>query len=185
MAPQTTKVNMPGVAEGKLLVGIPTDEDIPPMDRVKAFLGQWSSVEADYQGWGSDSLLPNLHLLSATSKPISQTTFSFTVASKHTNRLGNLHGGCTASLFDICTTTALAPIAAPGYWMFAGVTRTLNVTFLKPVEEGETVIIESEVVSAGKRLCVLKGTLRRGSNGEVLAICEHGKVSVDPVRLKM
>jgi len=69
--------------------------------------------------------------------------------------------------------------------MYAGVTRTLNVTFLKPAEEGEKVIIESEVVSAGKRLCVLKGTMRRESNGEILAICEHGKVSVDPVQLKL
>lgn len=65
--------------------------------------------------------------------------------------------------------------------MYAGVTRTLNVTYLKPVEAGEKVVVESEVVSAGKRLCVIKGALRRERNGEVLAICEHGKVSVDPV----
>jgi len=66
--------------------------------------------------------------------------------------------------------------------MYAGVTRTLNVTYLKPVPIGQTVLIESEVVSAGKRLCVLKGTMRKGDEkGEVLAICEHGKVSIDPV----
>jgi len=38
MAPQKTKVNMAGVAEGKELIGIPTDEDISSEDRVKALL---------------------------------------------------------------------------------------------------------------------------------------------------
>ena len=46
--------------------------------------------------------------------------------------------------------------------------------------EGEKVLVESEVVSAGKRMCVLKATMRRESDGEALAVCEHGKVSIDP-----
>lgn len=45
MASQRTKVNMPGVAEGKELVGIPTDKDVPPMERVRIFLGQWTDDE--------------------------------------------------------------------------------------------------------------------------------------------
>jgi len=98
----------------------------------------------------------------------------------HCNRLGNLHGGCTATIFDFCTTTALAPIVRPGYWQYAGVSRGLSVTYVRPVPEGEKVLVESEVVSAGKRMCVLKGVMKRESNGEVLAICEHGKVSIDP-----
>jgi uncharacterized protein (TIGR00369 family) len=109
-----------------------------------------------------------------------RTTFLYTVDASHCNRLGNLHGGCTATIFDICTTTALAPIAKPGYWQYAGVSRGLSVTYVKPVPEGESVLVESEVVSAGKRMCVLKGVMKRESDGEVLAVCEHGKVSIDP-----
>jgi len=72
------------------------------------------------------------------------------------------------------------PIARPGFWLFAGVTRTLNVTYLRPVPQGEEILIECEVVHAGKRLCTLKGTMRRKRDGAVLALCEHGKVSIEP-----
>lgn len=42
------KVSMPGVAEGKKLIGVPTDDDIPPMARVNAlFFG--SMPKDDYQ----------------------------------------------------------------------------------------------------------------------------------------
>lgn len=58
--------------------------------------------------------------------------------------------------------------------------RTLNVTYIRPVPLGEKVLIESEVVHAGKRLCSLMGTIKRASDGAVLATCEHGKVSIDP-----
>lgn len=77
---------------------------------------------------------------------------SFECRKEHTNRLGNCHGGCIATLFDFCTTTALIPVARPGYWAYMGVSRTLNVTYLRPVPLGEVVLIESEVVHAGKRL---------------------------------
>jgi hypothetical protein len=45
---------------------------------------------------------------------------------------------------------------------------------------GETVLIESEVVHAGKRLCALKGVMKRERDGAVLTTCEHGKASIDP-----
>jgi len=132
------------------------------------------------QGWGSTFFHDSLDFVSATASPAGRTVFRLTVLPSHCNRLGNLHGGCTATIFDICTSTALAPIAKPGYWQYAGVSRGLSVTYLKPVPVGEKVLVDSEVVSAGKRMCVLRGTMRRESDGEVLALCEHGKVSIDP-----
>ena len=47
--------------------------------------------------------------------------------------------------------------------------------------EGEKILIESEVVHAGKRMASLKGVMKREGDSAVMAICEHGKVSIDPV----
>ncbi|KAE8450579.1 hypothetical protein EG329_006310 [Mollisiaceae sp. DMI_Dod_QoI] len=178
MAPQKTKVAMAGVAEGKELIGVPTDDDISPEDRVKALF--YGSMGGDvYQGWAASLLREDLELVSASNNP-GKAVFRYIVKPGHCNRLGNLHGGCTSTIFDITTTSALAPIAKPGFWAFAGVSRTLNVTFLRPIPEGETVLVESEVVHAGKRLCSLTGVMKRESDGAVMATCEHGKVSIDP-----
>lgn len=105
-----------------------------------------------------------MRIISASHTPVGCSVFELTIKEVHTNRLLNLHGGCAATIFDICTTTALAPIAGPGYWAFAGVSRTLNVTYLRPVPMGETVLIESEVVHAGKRLCKFAAE-RKGERG--------------------
>lgn len=53
-------------------------------------------------------------------------------------------------------------------------------TYLRPVPKGETVLIDSEVVHAGKRMCMLKGVMKRESDGAVMAVCEHGKFNIDP-----
>lgn len=88
-------------------------------------------------------------------------------------------------------------VAKPGFWMFLGVSRSLNVTYVRPAPADEPVLIECEVcgicisiliailmsqqiIHAGARLAVIKGTIRRKSDGEILTICEHNKVNMDP-----
>lgn len=132
------------------------------------------------QGW-METLIPDLKLHGISpSPPHPSVTFDFTVQPSHCNRLQNLHGGCISSIFDFCTTMPLVLINRPGHWQFLGVSRTLNVTYMRPVPSGEEILIECEIVHVGKKLATLKGTMRRKRDGAVMALCEHGKFNIDP-----
>ncbi len=132
------------------------------------------------------SLMPHLELHSLNPKgPHPSITFTYTVQEDHGNRMNNLHGGCAATLFDFCTTMPLTLISKPGFWQYLGVSRTLNVTYMRPAPVGEEVLIHCEVIQAGKSLATLRGSMRRKSDGVLLSVCEHGKVSTDPPVSKM
>ncbi|RYP55644.1 hypothetical protein DL769_010091 [Monosporascus sp. CRB-8-3] len=143
------------------------------------------------------TILPHLTIIShSASPPHPRIVFRFTVQPVHCNGLGNLHGGCAATIFDLCTSLPLRLVSRPGFWQFMGVSRTLGVTYLQPVPAGSTVDVECELLQVGRRLCTARGVMRlaagegagegeEGKDRPVLAICEHGKVNVDPAAEKL
>jgi uncharacterized protein (TIGR00369 family) len=155
----------------------------PGEARVRESLRQIAVRESDPEcrTWMS-GIVPHLTLVSsspATPEKGATVTFRFIVRREHTNGFGNLHGGCNSTLFDFCTSAVLGMINRPGYWLFLGVSRALNVTYLRPVPVDEPVLIECEVMQAGQRLAHIKGRMRRESDGVLLATCEHDKVNTD------
>ncbi|KAL1891386.1 hypothetical protein Sste5346_007649 [Sporothrix stenoceras] len=163
----------------------------------------------------TSSFIPHLTLVSADDFETAanhhhppRIVFGYTVQPEHCNRMNNMHGGATATLFDFCTSLAmaLAPSSpreattpqtdAAGNvadddssdddeediiksWRRLGVSRTLAVTYVRPAPNDAQVLIECEQVHAGKRLSSLRGVMRRAKDGAVLATCEHGKVILD------
>jgi acyl-coenzyme A thioesterase 13 len=105
--------------------------------------------------------------------------FSYTLPPYYSNPLGNLHGAAHALIYDNCTTLALVAIAKPGFWMLGGVSRVLDVKYVRGVKVGEEVTVECEVVHVGRRQAAIRGVLR-DKRGRVCSTCEHDKTNIDP-----
>lgn len=107
-------------------------------------------AEPHYAGFDVE-ICSNLTVISASDTPRPTATSRIKVTQSLCNPTNHLHGGAQATLFDNCTTLALATVRKEGYWEMAGVTRNLDVTCLLPVAMGEEICIETEVISIGKR----------------------------------
>lgn len=131
--------------------------------------------------------------------PDGSVVFRFVVTPQYANLNEVMHGGAYGVLFgvyeyfvvdnwadqaDMFTTTALGPIAKPGYWDFmGGVTRSLNISYLKAVPIGTTVWFRSRVVQHGKTMALIKGEMTNEDGKIVYATAEHHKVNV-PMRVE-
>jgi acyl-coenzyme A thioesterase PaaI-like protein len=78
----------------------------------------------------------------------------------------------------------LLGVSKPGQFEYGGVSRHLNVTYLRPVPVGTMVKLVSRVVHMGKRLALLRSEIVRVDNGNVCMVSDHEKANTDPeVRL--
>ena len=68
-----------------------------------------------------------------------------------------LHGGVAAIILGHLISTALFTISNPGLLDRRMVSRTLTMTYLRPVPMGTKAIVEAEVMSAGRSLAHVRG----------------------------
>lgn len=94
----------------------------------------------------------------------------FTVAEEHINKGGTLHGGYTATLVDMVTTYAL--MSKPCH---PGVSVEINVNYLKGARIGDEVLVEANLVKAGKNLAFIDCVLKNKRDNAVIAKGSHTK----------
>lgn len=95
-----------------------------------------------------------------------------------TNRVGSIHGGAVALVYDMCTTMCAAPLARKGFWEFGGVSRNLSITYLRPAKPDMDIMVTCEVLHMGTRLATIRGEMIDRSTGSLLSTAEHNKASV-------
>jgi acyl-coenzyme A thioesterase 13 len=75
---------------------------------------------------------------------------------------------------------ALSPISKPGFWFFmGGVTRTLNISYLRAIPIGTTVKVNSKVIQAGRTMALIQGEITSVDGKTVYCTCEHHKVHIE------
>jgi acyl-coenzyme A thioesterase 13 len=139
------------------------------LDRVNA-LRDAISNDPDYTGFDTTAL-KGVELLSVDP---GRTVWSLTIGPHHANKGRNLHGGCSATILDNLTSTALLTLAKPGFLDGGHVSRTITMSYLRPVPIGMKVRIECEVVAAGKSTANLYGVIK-GPDGKICVTCVHDK----------
>ncbi|XP_069701581.1 acyl-coenzyme A thioesterase 13-like [Periplaneta americana] len=93
------------------------------------------------------------------------------LGSEHHNPMGTLHGGLTATLVDALPT--LSFMTHQGGVM--GPTVNLNISYMKTAKEGDTIVIDSNTLKAGKALAFFEVEIRKKQTGELIAKGFHTK----------
>ncbi|APA13650.1 hypothetical protein SS1G_07692 [Sclerotinia sclerotiorum 1980 UF-70] len=145
---------------------------------VEAIFERYRLITQSQNLKGFDShVMNNIKVVDATTS--GTVTFEFLIDEQYANINNVMHGGAGAVIFDMCTTIALGPVAKPGSWDFlGGVTRTLNLSYLRAVPIGTTVRIYTEVIQYGKTMAMLRGSMTSLDGSIVYCTCEHHKVRV-------
>ncbi|KEF54637.1 uncharacterized protein A1O9_09079 [Exophiala aquamarina CBS 119918] len=124
-------------------------------------------------------LMTKLVLLDA--EPEGRVVWELEITEFYANQNGVMHGGAAGVIFDMCTTTALCPISRPGYWEFqAGVSRSINISYLRAVPLNTKVHITGRVAQHGRTMALIRGDMTSPDGKTIYATCEHHKVNVPP-----
>ncbi|XP_028820635.1 acyl-coenzyme A thioesterase 13 [Denticeps clupeoides] len=117
---------------------------------------------------GFDRVLSKVNLVSASPGKV---VCEMKVEEEHTNRGGTLHGGLTATLVDVVSTTALmyTERAAPG------VSVDMNITYMNAARIGEDVVITAQVLKQGRTLAFATVDLTSKATGKLIAQGRHTK----------
>ena len=101
--------------------------------------------------------------------------FEFPIVSWQTNRVGKLHGGIICTAFDLTIATLARFYAGENF----APTVSLNVNYVRPVNEGDTLVVTAKATAVGKRLTQLTGEAHSKETGKLAATATSVYINVD------
>ncbi|GAB5591159.1 hypothetical protein Unana1_06059 [Umbelopsis nana] len=105
--------------------------------------------------------------------------YEFIVGETHVNGLGNLHGGCVATLIDLCSSLAILVSGEKMVpWRSAGISTELAVSYIAGAPEGAKLRVENELLRSGKTLANLYTKIYNES-GKLCYSGTHTKFCLD------
>ncbi|KAF5566286.1 hypothetical protein FPANT_14137 [Fusarium pseudoanthophilum] len=162
--------------------GVPFDIAIAdPAQRIRSYLETYRNTSDKGAGFDDELMREKLQVVSAETSPDNKTAtavFLLRPGQSLSNRLGNIHGGAIALIYDMCTTMSAAPLSRKGFWEFGGVSRNLSVTYIRPARADRDVLVECQILHMGERFVTIRGQMRDKESGALLSVAEHSKVSV-------
>ncbi|KAI4644035.1 uncharacterized protein J4E78_009818 [Alternaria triticimaculans] len=165
-------------------MGNPEADRLKAMAAVQAMFEKYKLLAARRPKTHVDfdrEVMLNLELVDATLD--GTVTYEFFIAPNLSNLNNVMHGGAAGVIFDMSTTTALCPLARPGFWEFmGGVTRTLNISYLKAVPINTRVRLNSKVVSIGKQMAMIRGDMTSLDGKITYCTVEHHKVNAPVIK---
>ncbi|KAI8329704.1 HotDog domain-containing protein [Chlamydoabsidia padenii] len=90
--------------------------------------------------------------LSITFADQDRLIWEFEVHHIHCNQLGNLHGGCIATLIDVCSSFATLVHEGKNRWDMIGVSTDLKISYMVGVSYGNKIRLECQVQRQGQSL---------------------------------
>ncbi|THV03372.1 hypothetical protein K435DRAFT_775049 [Dendrothele bispora CBS 962.96] len=99
---------------------------------------------------------------------------------------GNLHGGCSAFLVDVCTTFALSALGlATMNDPLLAVSLNINTTLHSPAQKGDVLRIVNTSVQIGNRAMTAKCEIWSGTHHRLVASGTHIKMAPSPPKTKL
>ncbi|KAM4704871.1 acyl-coenzyme A thioesterase 13 [Rhinophrynus dorsalis] len=120
------------------------------------------------KGPGFDRVLNKVDVVSASPGKV---VCEMKVEEEHTNRLGTMHGGLTATLVDMVSTAALLNTERG----IPGVSVDMNITYMNAAKIGESIIITAQVLKQGRTLAFATVDVSNKTTGKLVAQGRHTK----------
>ena len=147
------------------------DFDMPLKERVLTLI---DAIAHDPDYYGPDTMAHHAGNIQLTKAELGRTEYTMNITSAHCNKGKNLHGGMACIILDNLTSTALLTLAKPGFLDAGHVSRTITMSYVRPVPIGSKATIVCEVVAAGRNTANLKGEIQ--VDGKTCVTCIHDKV---------